>query len=356
MPKAHISRHELKRDELRDFGANLLEFYEKRRVTLWAVIGVAVALWAIVKVWGAYSEGKSRESQGHLSESLNLLETALTVTDKPEQRTQLLQQAAQNCEILRSHYPGSLAAREALLIKGSALFFMNSPEAALRDFTEYRETSDTPEDRARANISLGYCYENQFFDSGMQDINAGKQALNSYQQAVAASNDPYWKHRGQLGEARIMEVLGELKDAITIYEQIVADADAAKDLDLKRFGDDKQEKKHSTFDLLPQVSELFDARSIAQTQIDRLKAVIEGGEIEAAKRLSAPSASAPASGPASGPTSQAASQAAFSPAAAAAVPIPAATPNPVAELPVAPPAPAPAQSPAEETPPAEPAQ
>ncbi|MCX7015103.1 MAG: hypothetical protein NTW86_21550 [Candidatus Sumerlaeota bacterium] len=352
MPKVHVSRRDLKRDELRDFGTSLLEFYERRRVTIWTVLGVVAALWVTVKVWGYYLENKSRESQGHLSESLNLLEMAL-MSDKPDQRAQLLRQAANNCEILRNRYPGSQAAREALLLKGSVLFYMNSPEAALRDFTEYRETADSAEERARASVSLGYCYENQFFDSGMQDINAGKQALYSYKQAAEATTDPYWKHRGELGEARIMEVLGDLKEAVKIYEQIIADADAEKQQDVQRFGDDKQEKKHSTFDLLPQVSELFDARSIAQVQIDRLNALIQGGEIEAAKQLSTPPASAPASGPASGPTSGPASQPALQPssaqmAAAAAAPAPEAAANPVAEIPVAPPAPAssPAAAPA----------
>jgi tetratricopeptide (TPR) repeat protein len=286
MGKIKISRKDLKRDELKDFGARLYETYQRHQTAIWVAVGVVVVLWAVIWLWRGHAERGTVEAHNRLAVSLGWYRAALAATD-PRELLGNMQRSVEQCDVLLKRNAGSKLARQGMLIKGNALFIMERFDAAIRQFNEFRETTGDPDDLAVAHIALGYCHVNKFFKSGMRDDALATQALEHYRQARLKAHSSYLKRQAMIGEGRLFEVVGNLDQAIIAYKEVVDEAAGLKESEKERYGDDSEAAKMAGL-LLPPISDMFGAEKVAQLQIDRLKALIEAGEITAAVERSVP--------------------------------------------------------------------
>jgi tetratricopeptide (TPR) repeat protein len=293
MGKVKISRKELKKDELREFGAGVYETYERYRKAIWITLGVIIILWASAKVIGGYNTRRAIDSDNQLVEAMDEFNTGMYAVSGPD-RTNALGTAVNLCEAIQAKYPGSKAARQALLLKGNALLYLDQYETAIEQFKEYRHSSNDPQEQAAACIALGYCYENRYFSSGMLEGEYAVLARDYYETAQDYAGDSYLRRQAMLGEARIYEFLGSLDSAVSLYDQILAEESRKDDLEQGRYGE-HIEKEGSLRSFLPRAGDLFDSWKVAQVQKERDQILIEAREAKAAAERSVPEpAGAPA--------------------------------------------------------------
>lgn len=297
---AKISREALKRDELRDFGADLFEWYEARKTKIWIVVGVVLALLILMRVWGAYSEKRKIEAGNVYNTALEAYQQAMMTSDAAERDKQIVQVQTISLD-LRNRYPGTIAARQSLLLQGNALFLGNSPDRAVQLFKEYHETAGKPDERATALISMGYGYENLFFRSEMKDESMSTAALEHFVRAAEEAKSPDLKRQAMIGQARIFEIRGLLPQAVEVYKRIIEMAEKSIEEDSKKFID-QAELENKKFPVL-NPADMHNSLSIAKQQLERLELLIQAGDKILAEQ-SLPPASAPATAPTTAPAEE----------------------------------------------------
>ncbi len=281
MGKVKVTRKDLKKDELREFGADLAEWYQRNRKTILVIAGiVAVALlsnWII----GGYNTRRAENSDRLLVKAMDEFNTGMLMTSGAE-RNRNLGAAVNICETVQKKYPGSKAARQALLLKGNALLYLEQYESAIEQFKQYRTSTNDPQEQATACIALGYCYENRYFSVGASVDEYAIRARDYFVAAQDFAGDSYLRRQAMLGEARIYEQRGFKDSAVSLYDQILAQDRNKDDVKIGRYGDHTIDEM-SFRSFLPSVGDLFDSFKVAAVQKERLEALIEAKE--SAQRL-----------------------------------------------------------------------
>lgn len=310
MAKVKVTRKDLKRDELRDFWFDLTQWYEKRRTLVWAVVAAVVLLLVIARAWGNYRENRRIEANSQYSDAALEYQSALAAPDDETRRAQL-QTAEARASDLRNRYPGTVAARQALLLQGNVNFMMNElgestyTERALQQFSEFYETAGSADERATGLISMAYCYEDLLFNDILShggrpsDPSLGDQALDFYTRGAEAAESDALKRQAMLGQARIHEVQLNALKAIEIYDEIIAMGTAAQAADESKFITENDRQRETYPVLNP--ADVFSAVKLAQQQKDRLQTLVRTGEAMAPDQL-LPSATQPATAPATQPS------------------------------------------------------
>lgn len=295
MAKVKVTREDLKRDELRDFGADLLEWYQQRKNLFWIVIGSLLALFVIVRAWSAFNERRQIQANQQYEQAVQAYQRALFTTDAKERET-LLKQAEGFAGEVRNRYPGSSAARQALLLQGNTLFLANNPDRARQVFLEYQETASDPDEKATALIALAYCFEDLFARGDMREDVMANSAIEHYVRAADEAESEELKRWAMLGQARMLEFLGQAPQALEIYKKIEEMAQASKERDEQAFINDADRASMKLQAINP--ADVFNSQTLARQQIERLTALVTAGDKPSLENV-LPPASGPTTAPAS---------------------------------------------------------
>ena len=208
MGKLKVSREELKHDELLDFSTSVMMWYHRRQNLVWTTAIALIAVFFLWNLWGHYSAKRKMESSQLYYKALEIYQGALNNPDA-KSREQELKQSSEIADRVRNQFPGSEAAREALLLNGNALFSQNNPKQAIEKFEQFRSTASKPDDVARGLLNIGYCYENLYFLDPAADPVSAKSALDSYQQATDKAREGDLKRQAMLGQGANLRSYGK---------------------------------------------------------------------------------------------------------------------------------------------------
>jgi tetratricopeptide (TPR) repeat protein len=236
MAKAkRFSHEELQRDEVAETLQGVVDKIVRYRVRL-IVMGVTIVLVvALGAAWLSRRSGLEREANTRLRVGLNLYGQLLNQTD-PQSRIDLRTAVVENVAQIIEALPGSPLARYALYLKACALYTTDQFSEAQADFEQCLRDAANDTDRARAEIGLGYTFENAsfFLESRPDETPAQRQermnaqlaklddALAHYERAAElTSRDSYLHYYGLLGSARIAELTSRNDRAVELLQRII---------------------------------------------------------------------------------------------------------------------------------------
>jgi len=224
MPTGHITRKELKTDEVAEAGRSVFEFLHDHQKTILMAAGVILAIVVLFRVASGFAAGRRRDAATEVSRARERLLEA-TRKEQPGDREQILNSVIARCDDVIASYGSTDAALEALYVKGSAYQLLRELDQAESIFKAYLEKAARSEDKARGQIALGYVCEDRYFrDRGDED--RSRQAKEAYQKARELGTDPdgnlsYQACYAMLSLAGLHTATRELDQAAKIYEEII---------------------------------------------------------------------------------------------------------------------------------------
>jgi hypothetical protein len=168
-----------------------------------------------------------------LSEAIDRYQFALFTTEwGTPQRDEAMREVINLTQTIQTDYADTPIAREALFLQGTAHFTAgdeivsalaggarNTTEA-ITVFSRYVAEVNTPFERARGRLSLGYAYENAFFLNREAGLRAD--AVRTFQEVVDDTAAPdFLRAEAMLAIARLEAFQGNLDAAEQLYRRVL---------------------------------------------------------------------------------------------------------------------------------------
>ena len=208
-----------------------LEWTHRHRHLL---IGLFCALMVALLVFAVVARHNRAQTQAVNA----LMGTALTAADQVENgvdedaRAASLKTLEEAVTTLNDQYAGQPLAVESVFLLGNAYYRIDDFAKAQDAYSRYLAQAKTSEQKARAEIALGYAAENESFLKTEQNSPAQtdklNQALGHYESALTLTpQKDYVHYYALLSKARILELTSKNDEAIALYQQVLNERPAA---------------------------------------------------------------------------------------------------------------------------------
>ncbi len=270
MAKIKISKKELRQDELRTYGHQFFDWINQNKTMLTIVVAVLFVVIAGMKLYRYRENNITNQANFLYKVVLDSYFKGITTTeaDKQEERKKLFEETVKKADSLINTFPNHPLAYNALIIKGTVLYYQNNFDESATIFQKALSTSKNNYAKAQAMLGLGYSNENKHFYTN--DINALNQADESYTKAIELGKGSELAIEAMMCKARILEQKKQEDEAIKLYEKVIADA---KDIKLP-----KEENRfkvgswqYGLYQRYNTYNEVFSFSKDAEFAIDRLK-------------------------------------------------------------------------------------
>jgi tetratricopeptide (TPR) repeat protein len=202
------------------------------------------------------------------------------------QRVAAAQPIVTKMDELIAKYPDDVLARQALFLKGRALYESDQFEAAQEAYNQFINQAPTEEAAARGDMALGYAYENQSFlvDSGDRQTDLLTAALGSYNRAAGRVPGSYIYYYALMGQARVNELLQKPELAIALYQEVLDErplpGSQVVETDVEGAGGENAELMDMIRQSLKEMESQMSFQKTAQLRLAQLKGV-DAGEVAA---------------------------------------------------------------------------
>ncbi|MBN1867455.1 tetratricopeptide repeat protein [Candidatus Sumerlaeota bacterium] len=258
MAKVHITRKELKHDEVKDAGRSILEYLDVHRTSL--LTGALIVLAIIV----AFRVGSSMVGRHHAETARDLaLARSYYVQSSrqsdPASSENRLDMALQIANRLVDEYGTSKTGLEALYVKGSCLYLRQDYDGAAAAFQSCIDGAEDASMKAQGYLALGYCFDSKaFLDSS--DAELGAKAREAFEKARDLGAEPggglsYVAADAMMNLAEMDVEAGKIDEAMKAYRTIADARSMTKDANRFRSDDDTQERKKGGDERLRMVQE-----------------------------------------------------------------------------------------------------
>ncbi|HBF34601.1 TPA: hypothetical protein DDW35_08550 [Candidatus Sumerlaeota bacterium] len=228
----HMSRKEMNDDAFKNAGVSIYEYIQEHaHQFLTGVLSVALVFCLVIAV-NKYRAAGAEKAADQLNAVQKQYLNALGTTDTAA-RTAALEDVASLCDgVIRSH-GSSEVGHEALFIKGNTLYLKESYDEAIKVFEELRSKASNNDDRGKALVAIGYCYEDQAFAKQNDKELLGK-AKTAFEDAAKVAGNltggkgSYQKYQAQLGVVRAEIALGNLAEAKKLAEAVKLEREAVQ--------------------------------------------------------------------------------------------------------------------------------
>lgn len=248
---AHMTKQELKRNEMSDLNERLSEWYEKNEnyiTILLAVILIGILGYKGYQWMHVRKLGKVGNELGMVTKNYN---QAMSETDEAK-RKELLATAEKEGEQLSQDYPSYYAGRLGLLLAGNSQYYIatlgitkqkESEDAfnkAQAHYQKYITDAGNDLERAVGNLALGQVHENLLFTT--KNNKERDAATANYEAAQKMGAGTYIEAEAMMALARLLQAQeGKQNDAKALYEKVAekrpvkvvtSDKDASKTVDV----------------------------------------------------------------------------------------------------------------------------
>jgi len=241
-----ISREELLQapaeGELFEAGDRFMVWVQRYSTHLLVVLAIVLAIFAGIGIVKSRREAIFRQASDKLFTAYNLYEKALN--DHPwasAERVKAMEDVTLRADEVIKEYPESAAARNALFLKGNALFFSGDDPGstsrtsqaimAFNDYERLAVASKSDFERAAALLALGYAYENMIFLSGESDTLANQNyqaAMENYERIITdVKGAGFIANEARNAQARLHAAQNRREQAIALYTQVYSQSGAA---------------------------------------------------------------------------------------------------------------------------------
>ena len=240
---AKMTRHQLKQDELRNFGDQLGEWFEKHSNLFTTIIVVVLLCFAGWKGYERYVDSRAVAAGTDLGALLRNYSEGVAATDAAK-RKELLATAETDAQRLETGFGSLYTARAGKLLSGNAKYFeamltdtsaatsatqdelRSAREKSLKDarttYENYSATAKTEEERAIAQLALGQTLENLLFLS--ENKQSGVEAIEAYKLVDKLAPKTYLAAEAKFGLARLAQAqTGRQQEAAQLYDAVIAE-------------------------------------------------------------------------------------------------------------------------------------
>lgn len=219
-----LSHEELQRDEVAESIQELTDGVKKHRhliVTVIVLTGVAIVG---MNFWRSGQHARIEQSSDLLVKTINLYQS-FENQPLPEDRERVFEDALKAVDTLQTEYANTKPAALGEYIKGHLYFQMDKFDEAAAAYKKFLASASTAEQKAQAQIALGYTAENAAFlmEDAAEQKTSADEAMSHYEAAaklVPAGN--FLNYYAKLGEARLYELTGEDQQALDLLTELAA--------------------------------------------------------------------------------------------------------------------------------------
>jgi hypothetical protein len=232
---AHMTKQELKHDEMADLGGKVNEWYE-RHSTLITTILVVLALGMLgYKGYGMWKNSRDAQTTAQFQGVLQNYGMALGQPDATKQKD-FYAKAVSEAERVASENAGTAVGNAALLIAGNAHYYYamalmtkgTESAAELKSaqdaFEKYIAVAPTPAEKAAGRLALGNVLENQAYLNPADSKLKLEQAIKAYTEAEEATRGKAMGAEAKLALALLMaNQEGRREEARKLFEEVRAE-------------------------------------------------------------------------------------------------------------------------------------
>jgi hypothetical protein len=251
---AHMTRHELKHNEMEDIGEKISAWYDANSKLISALLIIVLAGILGYKGYTIWEYNKTAKASAEIGIALQNYNNAQNQTDAAK-RKELLNTAIMDSQRITRDYAGTPAAHTAQMLLGNAYYYLavanvgNADEsnAAMKNardaFEKFNQMAVTAQEKAVGQLALGQTLENLLFVS--KDLNLAKQATDAFDQVVKLVPGSYLAADAQLSKARVLQAeSGRQSEAANLYKQI---SENRKPEPITSEKNDKESKTHEIY-------------------------------------------------------------------------------------------------------------
>lgn len=223
MSKTHLTRKELKEDEFMDAGRSFFHYIEEHKHAIITGILAVLALILLVVAVFSYNSRKTTNANKLKYEGIRLFQEGLYEMDMAKQK-QSFDAAAEVFADLEANYGSMKVAEDAGYLRANCLLLMQDFDGAVAAYEEFIQKSRSSEDKAMAQVGIGYAIENKAFMQN-DDHAVLQKALEAYKKAEELGVDEngsrtYLAYQAKLARGRVLNQLGQNDKAIAVLEEV----------------------------------------------------------------------------------------------------------------------------------------
>jgi tetratricopeptide (TPR) repeat protein len=288
MSKKQQEHEQVQHDEVAEGVHEAVVFVQKHALKLLLLV-VAVLVIGLVLI-----TRKSRESRIASEINIAITQAMIQINEiasagDPAQRLAAAQPVVTGMDKLIEQHPENILARQALFLKGRALYEADQFEDAQAAYRKFIDQAPTQEAAARGDIALAYAYENQSFlvEDTQRQTDLLTAALGSYNNAAERLPGSYLYYYALMGQARVNEVLKKPDAAIALYQRVLDERPAPDPEDMETPAGDGSEEG-DLMDLIRQSLNQMESQMSFQKTAQLRLAQLKGENAEAGGEVAAP--------------------------------------------------------------------
>jgi tetratricopeptide (TPR) repeat protein len=222
MAKQRLDHQQAERDEVAEGVHDAFLFLQRNYIWIVALIVVASGVYIGFMVVQQRNALASGEINNSITQALIQLNEITSLTD-PERRLAAVAPLVESMDKLVAQYPDHRLTSQAFYLKGRAYFESDQFEKAEEAYGRFANSAPDEESAARADIALGYTYENKSFlvEETSQRNDSLTSALGSYERAASRLPGSYTYYYALLCQARIHELQKNDARAIELYQKVL---------------------------------------------------------------------------------------------------------------------------------------
>lgn len=219
-------------ESMLDTSDHMMEWFHRHGTLVSTVVLIAALAFVGWKGYSYMQASKTAEAGRQLSRAQGTYNVAIRTPEKA-QRDEMLATAVNDTQRIATEFPGTYAAKQALLIEGNAHYYKgllaeqagDEAREALRKareaFEKYVQQSTDPTDKAVGNLALAQTLENLLFST--RDLQLGVEAGETYKEVIKLAPDSYLAGEANLGLARLLQnQKGRQGEAKKHYDDVIA--------------------------------------------------------------------------------------------------------------------------------------
>lgn len=230
---AHMTKHELKHDEMADVGEKMSAWYERHQKAINAVLAIVLVAIIGYKLYSRWHESQLASANIKYGTILMNYQSGFGQTDDAKRR-EMFNTAITEGDRFLDEYPRLKTTEAVQLLIGNAHYYLAASYASdanmareerqkARDaFQKYLSMADTNQEKAVAQLALGNVIENQLFTEKTPDLQ--RDVLAAYDEAIRLGAGTYVEAEAKMAKGRMMTALQGRQDEAKLLFEAVATA------------------------------------------------------------------------------------------------------------------------------------
>jgi tetratricopeptide (TPR) repeat protein len=211
-----ISRKQIKRNILVEFGLMIRRYFITHKNTVYFVLAGFFCILIIIPIYlKSYDEKIDKANKDFEQGALGVYRQAFADEKlSPEERANLLQYAINGCQYIIENYKDTPVAADALFYQANAYYELGDYNNALQKYQDYVKKYPKKYFSDLAQINIGKCYE---------QLNNFQAAVEAYQKVISKYPKRHTVPEALYNLGKIYELNNNLNEAFNFYNKLISE-------------------------------------------------------------------------------------------------------------------------------------